>query len=110
MDFLVHGHIAIELDGNVGHFGKDWYGNDTDIFARRDLKKEMAAIDQGISVIRVHQPQVWHGNKKWKMFLLKAVDECKTNPKNPRVVVPNEMPYSSGLYFDLRSHLVVSEL
>lgn len=109
MDFLVHGHIAIELDGAVGHFGKDWHGKDTDVFAHRDLKKEMAALDQGISVIRVYQPQVW-GGKKWKMFLLKAIDECKTNPSNPRVVVPNEKPYSSGLYFDLRSHLVVSEL
>ena len=52
MDFLVHGFICIELDGNIGHFGKDYRGKVATTKSGRQLTCEASSISSTILKLR----------------------------------------------------------
>lgn len=109
LDFSVFGaSIGIELDGGLGHFGVGWGRVDDAETPIRDKMKEDAAIEKGMSIVRVLQTDVWGDKNDWQNWMLSAIEECRSKPDPPRVIVPNRSQYSSGVYAELRSDMCMS--
>ena len=83
-DFVVH-KIIVELDG-IQHTNEVEFFNKQTSFAdiqNRDNFKEACAIDNGFSVIRLNQVNVWKNHNKgktdWLDSLLAAIDTVRTS-------------------------------
>ncbi|CAE7940921.1 unnamed protein product, partial [Symbiodinium necroappetens] len=64
---LYHDTILIELDGEIGHFGRGWGGvADDGGVPQRDFYKEYWAIQQGKVVVRLLQTDVYHDCWSWE--------------------------------------------
>jgi len=104
-DFYLESHGAvIELDGHVGHFGRDWRGGFTLAPARRDLRKERFLVAKGITVIRLLQPDVWQDSWDWQNFLTQTLNEAQAARRGRVVLQPGAREYADpqGVYAELR--------
>ena len=92
--------VYVELDGDIGHFGVGFHGEETCAVAERDLKKERWAIAQGRSVVRVLQVDVWADAGGWQAYLQEALQSAALSPV---VIHPSAPQYCSGIYAELRA-------
>ena len=97
--------VLIELDGNIGHFGRGWGGlaNATKV-PQRDLMKEQWAVQHGKVVIRLLQEDVYADCWNWQGFLTSAIQHGIQNSM-PCVLTQDAMQYRGGIYRELRSNL-----
>ena len=106
MDFAVHHNSRktfIELDGELGHFGRGWHGEVVTDVPQRDLLKERMSLDAGISVIRVLQMDIWHNRFDWQGYILRSL-EMTWAAEVPAVILPTGViQYTTGIYAELRS-------
>ena len=93
--------IFVELDGNIGHFGVGFRGEETRAVAERDLIKERWALEKGDSVVRVLQTSVWADTDDWEAYLLRALRSASTSPT---IMHPPAPEYAlPGIYAELRA-------
>jgi hypothetical protein len=93
--------IFVELDGNIGHFGVGFRGEETRTVAERDLIKERWALEKGHSVVRVLQTGVWADTDDWEAYLLRALRAASISPTIMRPPAPEyALP---GIYAELRA-------
>ncbi|CAE7789179.1 unnamed protein product [Symbiodinium sp. CCMP2456] len=95
--------ILIELDGDIGHFGRGWGGAPDDRgVPQRDFHKEYWAMQQGKVVVRLLQTDVHQDSWPWQDFLTSAIQHanCLTQPC---VLTQDAAPYKSGIYRKLRA-------
>jgi hypothetical protein len=92
--------IFVELDGNIGHFGVGFRGEETRAVAERDLMKERWALARKHSVVRVLQTSVWADTDGWEAYLLWALRSASLGPK---ILHPAAPQYESGIYAELRA-------
>ena len=94
--------ILIELDGNIGHFGRGWAGANHDGGApQRDLMKEQWALQHGRVVIRLLQEDVYADSWDWQGFLTSAIQHAIRNSA-PCVLTQDAVQYKTGIYRGLR--------
>lgn len=76
-DFLINKTI-IECDGKQ-HFNQvsNWKSPEQNIL--RDNYKMKCALENGYSVVRIYQEDVWLNKNNWKEYLLKSIEICKDN-------------------------------
>ena len=99
---LSNGTILIELDGQIGHFGRGWGGAaDDGGVPQRDLFKEQWALQEGKTVIRLLQEDVYRDSWNWKGFLTAAIQHA-INDSVPCVLTQDALPYRNGIYRKLR--------
>ena len=98
--FLSARVVYVELDGNIGHFGVDFHGEETRAVAERDLVKERWALAKNHSVVRVLQTSVWADTDGWEAYLLWALRSASLGPK---ILHPAAPQYESGIYAELRA-------
>jgi len=69
--------IIIELDGRQ-HFEdvKYWHSSYEDC-SDRDIYKMKQALNNGYSIIRIFQEEVWTDSYDWKSVLISVIKECK---------------------------------
>jgi hypothetical protein len=104
-DFYLKSYNAVvELDGHIGHFGRDWRGCATLAPARRDLRKERFLVAKGITVIRLLQPDVWQDSWDWQNFLTQTLNEAQAARRGRVVLQPGAREYADpqGVYAELR--------
>jgi uncharacterized protein YggL (DUF469 family) len=95
--------VLLELDGPIGHFGKDWHRQESTEQAERDFIKEQWALSQGCSVVRVLQKDVWLEHSDWRGHLKQSISSALAS-SFPSVFYPRDAPeYTSGIYAELRS-------
>jgi hypothetical protein len=92
--------IFVELDGNIGHFGVGFRGEETRAVAERDLMKERWALENDHSVVRVLQTSVWADTDDWEAYLLWALRSASLGPK---ILHPAAPQYDLGIYAELRA-------
>ena len=73
--------VLVELDGNIGHFGVDFRGEENLDHAQRDLFKESWALAQRHSVVRVLQEDVWFDRNHWKEYLRRSIVSAEESPQ-----------------------------
>jgi hypothetical protein len=96
-------NVLLELDGTIGHFGKDFYGNETRDHALRDLLKERWVLSQGHSVVRVLQTDAWHDRSDWQSYLKQSISAASAS-STPKVFCPESaVEHTSGVYAELRA-------
>ena len=104
-DFGLYNHtVLIELDGDIGHFGRGWGGqiNATEA-PQRDLIKEQWALQHGKVVIRLLQEDMYVDRWNWQGFLTSAIQHVIHNSR-PCVLTQDAVQYRSGIYRKLRSN------
>ena len=100
---LYHDTILIELDGEIGHFGRGWGGvADDGGVPHRDLQKECWAMQQGKCVLRLLQTDVYTDCWPWEDFLTAAIQHA-TCLTRPCVLTQDAMHYEGGIYRKLRA-------
>lgn len=108
MDFQIQDRVMIELDGGLGHFGRDFRGNVDTASPLRDKLKEDACISKGKCVVRVLQTDVWQDLHEWKTWLRAAIKAALSETTaNARCFVPDRHQYTTGVYASLRSSVGV---
>ena len=102
---LYNDTVLIELDGDIGHFGRGWGGlaKATEV-PQRDLMKEQWAVQQGKVVIRLLQEDVYGDCWNWQGFLTSAIQHGIQNSM-PCVLTQDAVQYRGGIYRKLRSNL-----
>jgi hypothetical protein len=96
--------FIIELDGEH-HFTGLYRRTHETLTPQNDLVKEKWAIEQGYSVIRLHQPDVWFDNTKvwnWQNFIHESITQIRKSAV-AKVYTPDIPQYRSGLYAELRA-------
>lgn len=99
--------LIIEVDGRQ-HFENNSHWEQTKV---NDLHKEVAAIEDGIPMIRLYQPTVWRGKFDWRSWLVPMV--ARAVLQTLEVIVhrhPNCMAYLSESYVCRRKHTIVEVL
>ena len=100
-----HDTIFIELDGEIGHFGRGWGGvADDGGVPQRDFYKEYWAIQHGKVVVRLLQTDVYEDSWPWEDFLTAAIQHATCLAK-PCVLTQDAMNYKGGIYRQLRRDL-----
>ena len=95
--------VLIELDGDIGHFGRGWGGSANDGgVPQRDFLKEQWAMQEGKVVIRLLQADVYGDRRKWQDFLTSAIQHAIRTP-GPCVLTQDVEQYKAGIYQNLRS-------
>ena len=95
-------NILIELDGEIGHFGRGWAGSEDDGgMPARDFVKEQWAQRNGKTVIRLLQEDVYFDSWDWQVFLKSAIQHAIQNSR-PCVLTQDALQYKSGIYRKLR--------
>jgi len=102
-DYKLDHKIVIELDGDIGHFGLDWNRDPTASAPRRDLMKELVAIQNGLCVVRLLQADVWTDRLNWRGFIRDAIGCLASTDISSCVLCQRSEKYSMGVYADLRS-------
>jgi very-short-patch-repair endonuclease len=76
-DFVLSSNkIIIELDGKQ-HFNQVLNWESPEIIQERDIEKINNSINNGHSIIRIYQPDVWNDKYHWKKTLNKTINEIK---------------------------------
>ena len=103
-DFGLHDeNVLVELDGEIGHFGRGWRGVEDDGgMPQRDFFKEQWALQEGRAVIRLLQEDVYSDCWSWQDFLTLAIQHASRNSE-PCGITQDAMQYKSGIYRELRS-------
>ena len=95
-------NILIELDGEIGHFGRGWAKSEDDGgMPFRDFMKEQWAQRNGKTVIRLLQEDVYDDSWDWQGFLKAAIQYVIQNSR-PCVLTQAAVQYKSGIYRKLR--------
>lgn len=77
VDFVLPDNkIIIELDGKQ-HFNQVLNWESPEIIQERDIEKINNSINNGYSIIRIYQPDVWNDKYDWKKTLNKAINQIK---------------------------------
>ena len=106
---LYHDSILIELDGDIGHFGRGFGGDPDDRgVPQRDFQKEYWAMQQGKVVVRLLQTDVYQDSWPWEDFLKSAIQHA-TCSTQPCVITQAAKKYKCGIYRKLRSDLNCKE-
>ncbi|CAE7252799.1 unnamed protein product [Symbiodinium microadriaticum] len=106
---LYHDSVLIELDGDIGHFGRGFGGDPEDGgVPRRDFHKEYWAMQRGKVVVRLLQTDVYRDCWPWEDFLNSAVRHA-TCSTEPCVITQAAKEYKRGIYRKLRSDLNCKE-
>ena len=95
--------VLIELDGDIGHFGRGWRGAARDGgVPQRDFQKEYWAMQQHKVVVRLLQTDVYRDCWPWEDFLISAIRHasCVTQPC---VLTQDAAQYKGGIYRKLRA-------
>lgn len=77
-DFLLNDYkLIIEIDGPQ-HFidMKCWYSNREDV-QKRDLYKMDKALENGYSILRIYQPDIYSESINWKQKIIDTVESLK---------------------------------
>ena len=98
--FLSARVVYVELDGNIGHFGVGFHGEETRAVAERDFMKERWALARNHSVVRVLQTSVWADTDDWEAYLLWALRSASLGPK---ILHPAAPQYDRGIYAEFRA-------
>ena len=94
--------ILLELDGNIGHFGRGWAGAAEDGgVPQRDFLKEQWAMQHGRIVIRLLQEGVYADSWDWQGFLTSAIQHA-IKSSAPCILTQDAMQYKTGIYRRLR--------
>ncbi len=100
--------LIIEVDGRQ-HFDSAMTG--IDIFnglQRRDMLKEIDAVQRNVPMVRLHQPSVWKGTFDWKPYMAHMILRAWEQTLPLKVFrQPSEASYVSGSYASLRIGTVV---
>ena len=101
---LCNDTVLIELDGDIGHFGRGWRRNAADDggVPQRDLQKELWAMQEGKVVIRLLQEDVYSDSWAWGDFLTSAIQHA-TCSAQPCVLTQDAAQYEGGIYRKLRA-------
>ena len=94
--------VFVELDGRIGHFGRDFRGEESLDHVKRDFFKESWALAKHHSVVRVLQEDVWFDLGDWPEYLRTSILRAQ---ESPRVCCPPASEYLQGVYASLRSAL-----
>ena len=106
---LYHDSILIELDGDIGHFGRGFGGDPDDQgVPQRDFHKEHWAMRQGKVVVRLLQTDVYQDSWPWVDFLTSAIQHA-TCSTQPCVITQAAKKYKGGIYRQLRRDLNCKE-
>lgn len=81
--------VIIELDGPQ-HFQQIHNWQSHSLVQKVDAYKALKAIENGISVIRLLQDDVWNDTSNWREELIKAIHSCSS----PTVVYLHDAAYS----------------
>lgn len=80
-DFVLENFkIIIELDGDQHFKYVKFWKNDLEEIQNRDIYKTLVALENGYTVIRIFQLDVWHNKNNWEYELLKSIKKYN-NPK-----------------------------
>ena len=94
-DFVIESlKIIIELDG-LQHFEKvtQWKSSEKDV-RKRDIYKMKNAIDNGYTVIRLLQTDVWNNKNNWEYKLKRCINACVSeNKAKKHMNIPNIKQY-----------------
>lgn len=94
--------LFVEVDG-AQHFRRSTgFGVYSEGLFERDVKKEIDAIEFGVSVLRVFQEDVWHNRFAWKSFIRRFVQRAVEGVLPLKVYRQHHMYYQSGDYLALR--------
>jgi very-short-patch-repair endonuclease len=78
-DFYIKEYnLIIELDGNQ-HFISIKKWTDLDYTQKNDVHKMKNLINNGLSIIRISQEDVWKDNINWKLELIKYIKKYKNS-------------------------------
>jgi hypothetical protein len=92
--------FIIELDGDHHFTGKFWQHEcNTGYF---DYIKEQWALLQGLSVIRVYQPNVLYDQNDWEAFIHESIGQIRKSA-TAKVYTPDIPQYRAGIYTELRA-------
>ena len=106
---LYNDTVLIELDGDIGHFGRGWGGSADDRgVPHRDHQKELWAMQQGKVVVRLLQADVYRDSWLWEDFLTAAIQRA-TCLTQPCVLTQDATQYKCGIYRMLRCDLNCKE-
>ena len=79
--FITELKIIIELDGRQHFEYIIRFQNNVDDNQDRDVYKSLLALQNGISVIRISQVDVWENKIDWKKLLIDEIEKIKLSPK-----------------------------
>lgn len=94
--------LVVEVDG-VQHFGDAGRAlpqcdNKLEKTTQNDLRKELVCVERGIPILRLFQPDVWHGRCNWKSILSVFVDDALNKRLDAAVYVQDSPCYTTGLF------------
>lgn len=100
--------LIIEVDGRQ-HFDSAMAGIDLfNALQRRDMLKEIDAVERNVPMVRLHQPSVWKGTFDWKPYITRMILQAWEKTLPLKVFrQPGEASYVSGSYASLRLGTVV---
>lgn len=99
--------LGIEVDG-AQHFrlSTGFKCNHEDI-RKRDLSKELYAMQNRIPMIRVFQESVWAGEYNWRQSLSNFIEELANNNLQPMIYREPHKVYQEGAYATMREGSIV---
>ena len=93
-DFVIEDYkIIIELDG-LQHIKQVWNWSSPEKQQERDLFKMKCANENGYSVIRILQEDVYYDNYNWLQELLDNISELRLNKTIINIYLHNNNEYS----------------
>ena len=100
-DFCIETYkIIIELDG-IQHFKEvKHFKNTLDEQRKRDLYKQKCANDNGYSVIRIYQEDVFHDTFDWSKELQDTIDKIREE-----MCVQNKYISKNDMYYGFETQL-----
>lgn len=96
-DFCIKKYkIMIEIDGRQ-HFKQvsNW-GSPVETL-ERDVEKMKKAIENGYSVIRIIQEDIWHDRNDWKEKLKESIETLKSDKRQFLILIGDEKKYQKHL-------------
>lgn len=93
---------VVELDGPQHFCPVRTWKSGFEIY-ESDLRKETLAIENGLSVVRLLQEDVWNDRNDWRSFLTSTISSIRESASQPRVYHPRASQYTSGPYKRLRT-------
>jgi len=66
--YLIDHRLILEIDGNQHFIQVNNWGSPEETL-ENDIQKMKLAIDNGISILRIYQPDIWSDKIDWKKYI-----------------------------------------
>lgn len=65
-DFLLNDYnLILEIDGNQHFIDKPWWKSSAETNQQNDKQKMVKCIENGLSILRIYQPDIWNDTVDW---------------------------------------------